>query len=115
MPLIPLVFAGKTHPFFSILIEIPPLQQLTDNKQPKILFFFHQNTLFGIFTNPVIQTMIYLVKKIDDVSITVLVKMTLLYHSSTSALNTRVETKDGVVTLAARLKMCPGRNWPSDS
>ena len=38
-------------------------------------------------------------EKIDDASITALVKMTLLYHRSTSALNTKVKTKHGVVTL----------------
>jgi osmotically-inducible protein OsmY len=38
-------------------------------------------------------------EKIDDASITAQVKMTLLYHHSTSAINTKVETKDGVVTL----------------
>lgn len=38
-------------------------------------------------------------EKIDDASITAQVKMTLLYHRSTSALNTKVETKRGVVTL----------------
>jgi hyperosmotically inducible protein len=38
-------------------------------------------------------------EKIDDASITAQVKMTLLYHRSTSALNTKVETKLGVVTL----------------
>jgi osmotically-inducible protein OsmY len=49
--------------------------------------------------------------KIDDASITALVKSTLLYHRSTSALNTKVETKRGVVTLsgmagnAAELKL----------
>jgi osmotically-inducible protein OsmY len=37
--------------------------------------------------------------KIDDSSITAQVKMTLLYHRSTSAINTKVTTKDGVVTL----------------
>jgi osmotically-inducible protein OsmY len=37
--------------------------------------------------------------KIDDASITAQVKMTLLYHHSTSALNTKVETRRGVVTL----------------
>ena len=37
--------------------------------------------------------------KIDDASITGLAKMTLLYHRSTSALNTSVTTKNGVVTL----------------
>jgi len=42
--------------------------------------------------------------KIDDASITALVKMTLLYHRSTSALNTKVETKDGVVTLYGKAK-----------
>jgi len=36
---------------------------------------------------------------IDDASITAQVKMTLLYHRSTSAIKTKVETKDGVVTL----------------
>jgi hyperosmotically inducible protein len=38
-------------------------------------------------------------EKIDDASITAQVKMSLLYHRSTSALNTKVETKRGVVTL----------------
>jgi osmotically-inducible protein OsmY len=36
---------------------------------------------------------------IDDASITGLIKMTLLYHRSTSALHTKVETSKGVVTL----------------
>jgi hyperosmotically inducible protein len=40
--------------------------------------------------------------KIDDASITAQVKMTLLYHRSTSALNTLVTTKEGVVTLAGK-------------
>jgi hyperosmotically inducible periplasmic protein len=50
-------------------------------------------------------------QKIDDASITAQVKMTLLYHRSTSALNTNVVTKKGVVTLrgkagsAAELKL----------
>lgn len=38
-------------------------------------------------------------EKIDDASITAQVKTTLLFHHSTSALNTVVETKRGVVTL----------------
>lgn len=38
-------------------------------------------------------------EKIDDASITAQVKMTLLYHRSTSAINTKVTTNDGVVTL----------------
>ncbi len=38
-------------------------------------------------------------EKIDDASITAQVKMTLLYHRSTSAINTKVETNLGVVTL----------------
>jgi osmotically-inducible protein OsmY len=41
---------------------------------------------------------------IDDASITAQVKMTLLYHRSTSALKTKVETKDGVVTLTGEAK-----------
>ncbi|MBF8258845.1 MAG: Transport-associated protein [Actinobacteria bacterium] len=40
--------------------------------------------------------------KIDDASITAQVKMTLLYHRSTSALNTTVTTKRGVVTLGGK-------------
>jgi len=43
-------------------------------------------------------------EKIDDASITTLVKMTLLYHRSTSALKTTVETKHGVVTLTGEAK-----------
>jgi hyperosmotically inducible protein len=42
------------------------------------------------------------VGKIDDASITALVKMTLLYHRSTSALNTSVTTNNGVVTLSGK-------------
>ena len=42
--------------------------------------------------------------KIDDASITALVKMTLLSHRSTSALNTSVTTKKGVVTLTGKAK-----------
>lgn len=38
-------------------------------------------------------------QKIDDASITAQVKMTLLYHRATSALNTKVETERGVVSL----------------
>ncbi|MDD5168228.1 MAG: BON domain-containing protein [Syntrophales bacterium] len=41
-------------------------------------------------------------EKIDDASITALVKMTLLYHRSTSAINTTVTTKNGVVTLTGK-------------
>ncbi len=41
---------------------------------------------------------------IDDASITTLVKATLMYHRSTSALNTKVGTLDGVVTLSGKAK-----------
>jgi len=41
-------------------------------------------------------------QKIDDASITALVKTTLFYHRSTSGLNTTVKTKDGVVALAGK-------------
>ena len=41
-------------------------------------------------------------EKIDDASITAQVKLTLLYHRSTSALNTSVTTKKGVVTLGGK-------------
>ena len=40
--------------------------------------------------------------KIDDASITAQVKMALLYHRSTSALNTSVTTKKGIVTLSGK-------------
>jgi osmotically-inducible protein OsmY len=43
-------------------------------------------------------------EKIDDASITAQVKMTLLYHRSTSALHTEVKTKNGVVTLGGKAK-----------
>jgi osmotically-inducible protein OsmY len=41
---------------------------------------------------------------IDDASITALSKITLLYHRSTSGLNTKVETKNGLVTLSGKAK-----------
>ncbi len=41
---------------------------------------------------------------IDDGSITAMVKATLMYHRSTSALNTKVRTHDGVVTLSGTAK-----------
>lgn len=41
-------------------------------------------------------------EKIDDASITAQAKMTLLFHSATSAQNTKVETKEGVVTLSGK-------------
>ncbi|MDO8722267.1 MAG: BON domain-containing protein [Syntrophales bacterium] len=43
-------------------------------------------------------------EKIDDASITAQVKVTLLYHRSTSGLNTKVETKRGVVTLYGKAR-----------
>jgi len=43
-------------------------------------------------------------ESVDDASITALVKMTLLYHRSTSALKTKVETNDGAVTLSGKTK-----------
>jgi len=48
--------------------------------------------------------------KIDDASITAQVKMTLLYHRSTSALNTSVTTKRGVVTLSGKAKNAAERD-----
>jgi len=44
------------------------------------------------------------VGKIDDASITAQVKMTLLFHRSTSALNTKVETNDGVITMSGKAR-----------
>ena len=43
-------------------------------------------------------------EKIDDASITAQVKMTLLSHRSTGVLRTKVETTDGVVTLAGQAR-----------
>ena len=43
-------------------------------------------------------------EKIDDASITAEVKMVLLSHRSTSAVQTKVETKNGVVTLRGKAK-----------
>ena len=42
--------------------------------------------------------------KIDDASITAQVKMTLLYHRSTSALHTKIETERGVVSLQGKAR-----------
>jgi hyperosmotically inducible protein len=43
-------------------------------------------------------------EKIDDASITAQVKMALLFHRSTSALNTTVATKRGVVTVGGKAR-----------
>ena len=43
-------------------------------------------------------------EKIDDASITAQVKSSLMSHRSTSALKTKVETTDGVVTLSGKAK-----------
>lgn len=43
-------------------------------------------------------------EKIDDASITAEAKMVLLSHSSTSAVHTKVETKNGVVSLRGKAK-----------
>ncbi len=43
-------------------------------------------------------------EKIDDSSVTAVVKMTLLSHRSTSAFHTKVETKNGVVTISGKAK-----------
>lgn len=51
--------------------------------------------------NPPNETM---KEKIDDASITAQVKMTLLFNRSTSAINTKVETHDGIVTLTGTAK-----------
>ena len=49
-------------------------------------------------------------EKIDDASITAQVKMTLLYHRSTSAINTSVSTKNGVVTLTGKARNAAEKN-----
>ena len=49
-------------------------------------------------------------ESIDDVSITALVKTTLLFHRSTSALNTTVETKNGVVELGGKARNAAEKN-----
>jgi osmotically-inducible protein OsmY len=50
------------------------------------------------------------VSKIDDASITSQVKMSLLYHRSTSGLNTSVSTKKGVVSLSGKAKNAAERD-----
>ena len=49
-------------------------------------------------------------EKIDDASITAQVKMALVSHRSTSAINTKVETKDGVVTLTGKAQNAAERD-----
>jgi osmotically-inducible protein OsmY len=43
-------------------------------------------------------------EKIDDASITAQVKVTLLYHRSTSGIGTKVKTKNGAVTVSGKAK-----------
>jgi osmotically-inducible protein OsmY len=53
---------------------------------------------------PPISTKTTVGEDIDDASITAQVKISLLYHRSTSGLNTSVTTKNGVVTLTGKAK-----------
>jgi hyperosmotically inducible protein len=50
-------------------------------------------------------------KKIDDASTTAQVKMTLLSHGSTSALNTKVVTNNGLVTLYGKAGSTTEKKW----
>ena len=50
------------------------------------------------------------VESIDDASITALVRTTLLYNRSTTALNIEVETKDGVVKLEGKVRSWEEKN-----
>ncbi|MCC6543854.1 MAG: BON domain-containing protein [Nitrospirae bacterium] len=50
------------------------------------------------------------IDKIDDASITAQAKMSLLFHRSTSAVNTKVETKNGVVTLYGKASNAAEKN-----
>ena len=52
-------------------------------------------------------------EKVDDASITAQVKMTLLYHRSTSAINTKVETTGGEVTLYGKARTAAELNLAS--
>ncbi len=47
---------------------------------------------------------------VDDASVTALVKMTLLYHRSTSGLKTKVVTNNGIVTLSGTAKSAAERD-----
>ena len=49
-------------------------------------------------------------RKIDDASITAQLKMALLFNRATSALNTKVETRKGVVTLTGKAKTSAERD-----
>jgi len=49
-------------------------------------------------------------ESVDDASITALVKTTLLFHRSTSAINTTVVTKKGVVELGGKARNAAERN-----
>ena len=53
-------------------------------------------------------------ENIDDASITAQVKMTLLLHGSTSVLRTKVETNDGVVTLAGQARNAAEKDLVTD-
>ena len=49
-------------------------------------------------------------QKIDDASITAQIKLSLLYHRSTSAMNTKVETNNGDVTLYGKAGSAAEKN-----
>jgi len=62
------------------------------------------------FAENVGDTVGSVVETIDDASVTALVKMTLLYHRSTSGLATKVVTNNGIVTLSGTAKTAVERD-----
>jgi osmotically-inducible protein OsmY len=89
---------------------IVTLQGEATSKAQKVLTTEYAKDVEGVkgvkneMTVSVAKTSSTLGQNIDDASITAQVKMMLLYHSSTSALNTSVTTKKGVVTLGGKAK-----------
>jgi hypothetical protein len=80
------------------------------------LLFTHINLFAsGAVKNPVQKTVGEKVDAagdpIDDASITAQVKMLLLSHRSTSALNTTVETKEGVVMLGGKARSAAEKDF----
>lgn len=81
-----------------------------DNQAQKDLTSEYVRDVYGVkdvknemnVTNAPKSTLAAVVENIDDASITAQVKLTLLYHRSTSSLNTSVKTENGFVTLTGK-------------
>ena len=98
-------FADISHVLFfsrqAIIFKLDELLELSDRG---VVYMHRPGRLLSCERNFPAKPSETMGEKIDDASITAQVKSTLMAHRSTSALKTKVETTDGVVTISGTAK-----------